>query len=134
MEPKQITAFYTKKQWKISPRTVLAFLTKNPSMLPSIPNYGDYTIEEDILRVRINLWHNKKRFDLYSNMTGIREISESLLVDLLTESCKPRYRSRDSPPFPANKLCGSKLYGNDRKLYTSVKNSADVCSWKLGNI
>jgi hypothetical protein len=130
MDPKEVTDMYTKKQWKILPTTILAFLSKNPSMLPSIPNYGDYSIEEEILRARIVLWHDKKRHDLYSKITGIKNISEKLLVEILKESRSEKYRTRDSPPFPANKLCGSKIHGNDKKLYISVKNSSGVCFWK----
>ena len=121
--PKQITAFYTKRQWKIHPKTVLAFLSKNPP-------YGDYTAEDDILRARIILWHDKKRHDLYATMPGIKDISEKLLVELVTESRHAKYQTRDSPPFPANKLCGSKMYGNDKRMYVSQKNSAGICSWK----
>jgi hypothetical protein len=44
-------------------------------------------------------------------------------------STQKKYRDRDSPPFPANELCGSVIKGTDGK-YESVKNKKGVCSWK----
>jgi hypothetical protein len=114
---------------RIPPHTVLAFMSKNPRMLPSIPNYGDYSAEADIERARVVLAHDKKRRDVYSKMTGIKAISESRLVEIVKAAQQPKYRSRDSPPFPANKLCGSTVHGNDKQLYVSVKN-AGVCTWR----
>lgn len=119
-------------KWKINPNIVLTFISKNPENMPSIPNYGDYTIEEDIYRVRLMLWHSKKRFDLYERMTkeqGVRSISESTLVKILGESRQKKYRERGSPAFSANDLCGSRLLGNDRKMYISKKNASGNCVW-----
>ena len=119
-------------KWKINPNIVLTFISKNPENMPSIPNYGDYTIEEDIYRVRLMLWHSKKRFDLYERMTkeqGVRSISESTLVKILGESRQKKYRERASPPFSANDLCGSRLRGNDGVMYESLRNKGGVCKW-----
>lgn len=43
-----------------------------------------------------------------------------------------KYTSRPSPPYPANNCCGRHIKGNDGNMYTSVKNSAGICAWKMG--
>ena len=43
-----------------------------------------------------------------------------------------KYTSRSSPPYPANNCCGRHIKGNDGNMYTSVKNSAGICTWKQG--
>ena len=44
-----------------------------------------------------------------------------------------KYKSRKSPPFPANKCCGKTKKGNDKKLYTAKANKAGVCTWAKGS-
>jgi hypothetical protein len=117
---------------KSSPSVVIAFMSKHHDFLPSIPNYGGYSIQEDIDRVRVALQHDPKRLKLYSDMAKkqrIPAISESVLVTMLQESKQKKYRERGSPPFSANKLCGATLKGNDAAMYTSVKNKSGVCTW-----
>lgn len=121
------------KRWTIKPNIVLTFLSANPEYLPT---YGDDTTEEDIFRVRLILWHTKKRFELYAKRTkdqGVTNISEATLVALVSASKQKKYRERDSPPFSANELCGSKIRGHDKQMYTSIKNTSNICSWKLDN-
>jgi hypothetical protein len=43
----------------------------------------------------------------------------------------PKYRNRDSPPYPANECCGEIKTGNDNKLYHSTRNINGICTWKL---
>ena len=120
------------QKWKINPNIVLTFISKNHDYMPSIPNYGDYTIGEEIDRVRITLWHSRKRFELYERLAteqGVRPISEATLVKILGESRQKKYRERASPPFSANDLCGSRLRGNDGVMYESVRNKGGVCKW-----
>ena len=124
------------KRWTIKPNIVLTFLSANPEYLPTIENYGDYTTEEEIFRVRLILWHTKKRFELYAKRTkdqGVTNISEATLVALVSASKQKKYRERDSPPFSANELCGSKIRGHDKQMYTSIKNTSNICSWKLND-
>jgi hypothetical protein len=121
------------KQWTIKPNIVLTFLSANPEYLPT---HGDDTTEEDIFRVRLILWHTKKRYELYAKRTkdqGVKNISEATLVTIVSASKQKKYRERDSPPFSANELCGSTLRGNDKQMYTSIKNTSNICSWKLDN-
>ncbi len=40
-----------------------------------------------------------------------------------------KYTSRKSPPFPANKMCGSVKKGNDGNMYKSKRGSNGVCRW-----
>jgi hypothetical protein len=41
-----------------------------------------------------------------------------------------KYKTRNSPPYPANENCGRRMKGNDGKLYISTANVKDICSWK----
>ena len=107
-------------------------MAKNHEFLPTKENYGDFTTEEEIYRVRVTLWHEKKRFDLYKGLVtkqNIPAISEATLTELVASSTQKKYRDRPSPPFSANKLCGATLAGNDGKSYVSEKNKADTCMW-----
>jgi len=131
--PTRKTRKISKDRWKIPPSVVLACISKNYDFLPTVPNYGGYSIEEDVYRVRIYLWHDAKRYKPYVDLAkknNIPTISESVLIDILDDSRQKKYRERKSPPFPANKLCGSILQGNDGEMYISEKNKAS-CSWKL---
>lgn len=118
------------RRWPIRPSVVLAFLLKNHNFLSK---YGGYTLEEDIERVRISLWHDKKRYTVYSTLVkhyGLPSLTEAVLVEILENSRQKKYCDRDSPPYPANRLCGASIQGNDGNLYTSVKNAAGICSWR----
>jgi len=42
-----------------------------------------------------------------------------------------KYKSRSSPPYPANDCCGLKKVGNDGATYVSVPNAKGVCRWTL---
>ena len=119
----------TRKNWKINPNVVLTFISKNPDYLP---NLEDYTVEEEVFRVRLVLWHTRTTFERYSKIAkeqSVRGISEKTLVKLLAESQQKKYKERDSPAFSANLLCGSRLVGNDGKMYESVRNKGGVCTW-----
>ncbi len=127
-----LTRRQTRKNWKIPANVVLTFISENPEYLPSVENYGGYVIEEEIVRVRLVLWHARARFDRFVRLTkaqNVTNISETMLGSLLTASRQKKYRERGSPPFSAAELCGSVLKGNDGAMYQAVKNSADVCSW-----
>ena len=74
------------KQWTIKPNIVLTFLSANPEYLPT---RGDDTTEEEIFRVRLILWHTKKRYELYAKRTkdqGVKNISEATLVAIVSAS------------------------------------------------
>jgi hypothetical protein len=127
-----ITKHITRKKWKIPSNVVLAYFSKNLTSLPSIPNYGGYTIQEDILRVRLILWQTKKRFEIYKKVANEQRIpilSENTLIKILEDSKQKKYRDRDSPPFSANQLCNAILKGNDGKVYKSTKNTKGICTW-----
>ena len=120
------------KRVKIPASVVLAFMDKNHDFLPTVENYGDYTTKEEIYRVRVTLWHEKKRLDLYKALAAkqnIPSITEATLEELVAATTQKKYRERESPPFTANKLCGATLHGNDKKLYLSKKNKAGICMW-----
>jgi hypothetical protein len=76
-------------------------MAKNHEFLPTKENYGDFTTEEEIYRVRVTLWHEKKRFDLYKGLVtkqSIPAISEAMLTELVASSTQKKYRDRYSPP------------------------------------
>ena len=50
-------------------------------------------------------------------------------VDTCSKQSTKKYKSRNSPPFPANKCCGLSKKGNDGKLYTSRKYGKS-CKWR----
>ena len=119
-----------KKKDKIPANVVLLFMSENPEYLPTLENYGDFTIEEEIYRVRVTLSHETARLKRYTKMVKERtvpSISEKALASLVAATKQKKYRSRQSPPFSANELCGAVLKGNDKTLYLS-KNGA-VCIW-----
>jgi len=41
-----------------------------------------------------------------------------------------KYRTRNSPPYPANENCGKTMKGNDGNMYISKPNKNNICSWK----
>ena len=41
-----------------------------------------------------------------------------------------KYKTRNSPPYPANENCNKKMKGNDGLMYMSKPNKNNVCSWK----
>ena len=41
-----------------------------------------------------------------------------------------KYMDRPSPPYPANKCCGSEMKGNDGNMYVSKRDVHGVCRWK----
>lgn len=125
------TKIQTRKNGKISSATVLVFMSENPEYLPSVENYGDYTTEEEIFRVRLVLWHTAaklKRYVALAKERKVPSISEADLVSLVGAATQKKYRERESPPFGANKLCGALLKGNDKKMYMSEKRGK-VCVW-----
>lgn len=40
-----------------------------------------------------------------------------------------KYKSRPSPPYPANMCCGKILNGNDGNTYISKPNAFGICIW-----
>jgi hypothetical protein len=126
----------TRKRTKIPAAVVLVFMSENSQHLPPLENYGDLTIEEEIYRVRLILWHTASRLKRYVKLTKEREvpaISESTLVELVKATTQKKYRERESPPFSAGPLCGAVLKGNDKELYVSEKRGK-ACSWTKATI
>ena len=41
-----------------------------------------------------------------------------------------KYKTRNSPPYPANEHCGKSIKGNDGLLYISQPNKNNICAWK----
>jgi len=41
-----------------------------------------------------------------------------------------KYKTRHSPPYPANENCNKKMKGNDGLMYISKQNKNNICSWK----
>ena len=58
----------------------------------------------------------------------LKEVKETKKA---TQTRKLKYKTRDSPPYPANEHCGERKKGNDGKFYTSVPNKNKICRWVL---
>jgi hypothetical protein len=41
-----------------------------------------------------------------------------------------KYKTRKSPPYPANEHCNKQMVGNDGAMYISKPNKNNICSWK----
>jgi hypothetical protein len=41
-----------------------------------------------------------------------------------------KYKTRKSPPYPADLNCNKKMRGNDGNMYMSTQNKNDICTWK----
>ena len=41
-----------------------------------------------------------------------------------------KYKTRKSPPYPANINCNKKKRGNDGNMYMSTSNKNNICTWK----
>ena len=125
------TKIQTRKQGKIPAAVVLTFLSENPDYLPTPENYGDFTVEEEVFRVRLILWHTASKLKRYVKLAkerAVPAISEVSLVSLVKATAQTKYRTRDSPPFGAGPLCGAVLKGNDKALYVSEKRG-NSCVW-----
>ena len=62
-----------------------------------------------------------QKIELVSGKNSINNFSKTL----------KKYKTRKSPPYPANENCGKKMKGNDGNIYESVPNKNGVCSWTL---
>ena len=41
-----------------------------------------------------------------------------------------KYKTRKSPPYPADLNCNKKMLGNDGNMYISTPNKNYICTWK----
>jgi PDZ domain-containing secreted protein len=121
----------TRKAKKTPSNVILTFLSENHEYLPTLENYGDFSIEEEIYRVHLVLTHTASTMNKYKALTKARKvpsISETGLRDLVKFTTQKKYRVRDSPPFSAGPLCGAILKGNDKTLWVSKKRGKS-CVW-----
>lgn len=125
------TRYDTRKHGKIDANVVLTFVSENLDELPTLENYGDTLVEEDIFRIRLILWHTVSKRKRYMKLTKERNVpllSETTLISLLKDATKKKYRERESPPFSAGPLCGATLKGNNKTLWISEKRGKS-CAW-----
>ena len=47
------------------------------------------------------------------------------------KSTLQKYKTRNSPPLPANDYCNQTKKGNDGNMYISKPNKNNICSWKM---
>jgi hypothetical protein len=59
----------------------------------------------------------------------IKEVSKRNAINMHSKTLK-KYKTRNSPPHPANKNCNKTMKGNDGNMYTSKPNKNNICSWK----
>lgn len=67
------------------------------------------------IKSKSNIKKNQKRKSKYSKKSCIKQ------------SLK-KYKTRNSPPYSANKCCGKTKKGNDKNIYIS-KRKGDYCRW-----
>ena len=46
------------------------------------------------------------------------------------KTIKNKYKTRNSPPYPANENCNKIMIGNDGNEYKSVPNKNGICTWR----
>jgi hypothetical protein len=59
----------------------------------------------------------------------IRCVSKKNAINEHSKTLK-KYKTRKSPPYPANENCNKKMKGNDGNMYISKANKNNICSWK----
>ena len=59
----------------------------------------------------------------------IRSVSKKNAINEHSKTLK-KYKTRNSPPYPANENCNKQMKGNDGYIYVSKSNKNNVCSWK----
>jgi hypothetical protein len=64
-----------------------------------------------------------------NNLKGNRIISNKTQKNQ-HQPIKNKYKTRNSPPYPANENCNKIMIGNDGKKYKSISNKNGICSWK----
>lgn len=120
----------TRKKFRIirettDPRTILLYLSERgiPRVIPTaesvIEDASLYLKDEDYMW-GTRLWTIAKQW---------KPISQADLLDIVKKAMTTKYKERSSPRFPANKLCGWTLKGNDGQYYTSVKTKSS-CVWR----
>jgi hypothetical protein len=60
----------------------------------------------------------------------IKSVSKKNAINEHSKTLK-KYKTRNSPPYPANENCNKKMKGNDGNMYISKANKNNVCSWKM---
>lgn len=82
-----------------------------------------YGLKADSNPLKLTKYTRRKltqKIELVSGKNGKNNYSKTL----------KKYKTRKSPPYPANKNCGKKMKGNDGNMYESEPNKNNVCSWK----
>ena len=80
------------------------------------------------LKTKSNPLHlNKAQRKTMTNK--IKSISGKNSINQHSKTLK-KYKTRKSPPYPANENCNKKMKGNDGNIYLSKPNKNNVCSWK----
>ena len=79
------------------------------------------SLEDMIKRYRVNIRYTK-------SPKKTRSITRTRREKGCSKQSTKKYKSRKSPPYPANKCCNSKKKGNDGKMYLSKKKGRS-CRW-----
>jgi hypothetical protein len=58
-----------------------------------------------------------------------RQISMKEIRNKHSKTLK-KYKTRKSPPYPADINCNKKMLGNDGNMYISTQNKNYICTWK----
>ena len=84
-------------------------------------------------RVKLYGWRerSRRRFGTIRRRTARRRTARRRTARRPVRQHTHKYRSRPSPPFPANEHCGENKRGNDMMMYRSVPNMRGICRWTV---
>jgi hypothetical protein len=68
----------------------------------------------------------------YNNMTEKLKSVSGSRTNVRNNHSKTlkKYKTRKSPPYPANRNCNKTMKGNDGNMYISTPNIKNICTWK----
>jgi hypothetical protein len=72
---------------------------------------------------------NKFGFPTKKQRKKPRQISMKEIPNKHSKTLK-KYKTRKSPPYPADINCNKKMLGNDGNMYISTQNKNYICTWK----
>jgi hypothetical protein len=66
-----------------------------------------------------------------NNLKGKRiDMNKTHKTQKTQKTIKNKYKTRNSPPHPANENCNKIMIGNDGNEYKSVPNKNGICTWR----
>lgn len=86
-----------------------------------------YALKTETTPLKLTKTEREKMIKMIEKISGKKSKKKEKSGKKLTLK---KYRTRKSPPYPANDYCNKKKKGNDGFMYISKSNKNKVCSWK----